>query len=98
MSLDSPTVFVNNKPQIDRLGTSNVAPLVVNGQINPALAANNIQVLKDTHGKTAHLSAADFAALELYMRSLSSNVRQDGSAPQPTPTPDNRRSGSRKMR
>jgi hypothetical protein len=40
-----------------------VAPLVVrvNGQrqINPALAASNIQVIKDTHGKILQLSARD---------------------------------------
>ena len=48
----------NGKPLIDQLGTSNLAPLVGGGQINPALAANNIRVIKETHGKTSHLSAA----------------------------------------
>jgi hypothetical protein len=51
-----------------------VAPLIVvtNGtrQINPALAANGIQVIKDTHGKTSHLSAADFNDLCMYLKSL----------------------------
>ena len=59
---------------IDQLGTSKLAPLVVvnNGvrQINPALAANNIAVIKDTHGKTSHLSAADIEALSMYLKSL----------------------------
>jgi hypothetical protein len=53
-----------------RLGTSNVAPLTIGGQINPALAANKIQVIKDTHGKTSHLSASDFDALIAYLKSL----------------------------
>ena len=35
------------QPQIDRLGTSNVAPLLVGGQINPALSQNHIQVIKE---------------------------------------------------
>jgi hypothetical protein len=39
-------------------------------QINPALAANNIAVIKDTHGKTSHLSAADIDALSMYLKSL----------------------------
>ena len=53
VSLDSPfTRQSNGSFEIDRLGTSNVAQLVVNGQINPQLAANNIQVIKETHGKT----------------------------------------------
>src|SRR6185503_20512973 len=71
VSLDSP--FVTNPDgtaQIDRLGTSNVIPLVIGGQINPALAANNVQVIKDTHGKTSHLSASDLEALEMYVKSL----------------------------
>ncbi len=87
VSLDSPTVLENGKPQIDRLGTANLAPLIVNGQINPALAANHIQMIKDTHGQTAQLSAADLAALEMYLRSLSSQPKQDGSTPAPPPTP-----------
>lgn len=71
VSLDSPFVKgANGKPLIDQLGTSNLAPLLVAGQINPALASNNIRVIKDTHGKTSHLSAGDFEALTLYLRSL----------------------------
>ena len=52
------------------LGTSNVAPLLVGGQINPALSQNHIQVIKETHGKTSQLSPADFDALVLYLKSL----------------------------
>ena len=52
VSLDSPFVTQpDGTLQIDRLGTGNVAPLVVvtNGtrQINPALAANGIRVMAD---------------------------------------------------
>jgi DNA-binding beta-propeller fold protein YncE len=71
VSLDSP--FVTNPDgslQIDRLGTNNLAPLIVNGQINPALAANHIRVIKDTHGMTSQLSAADIDALSKYLLSL----------------------------
>lgn len=71
VSLDSPFVTgPNGRPLIDRLGSDNLAPLVVGGQINPALAANNIRVIKDTHGKTSHLSASDLEALILYLFSL----------------------------
>lgn len=63
---DSPLL----QPLIDQLGTSNLVPLIVGGQINPMLAANNIRVIKDTHGKTSHLSASDLEALTLYLRSL----------------------------
>lgn len=71
VSLDSPFVKgPNGRPLIDRLGSDNLAPLVVGGQINPALAANNIRVIKDTHGKTSHLSASDLEALILYLLSL----------------------------
>jgi DNA-binding beta-propeller fold protein YncE/mono/diheme cytochrome c family protein len=71
VSLDSPTVGnPDGSVQIDRLGTSNVAPLLTGGQINPALAANHIQVIKETHGKTSHLSASDLDALIAYMKSL----------------------------
>ena len=71
VSLDSPFVIdAGGKALIDRLGTSNVAPLVVGQQINPALAASNVQVIKDTHGKTSHLNAADLEALILYLKSL----------------------------
>ena len=83
VSLDSPHVpaanpqtqaYPEGRLQIDRLGSDNLAPIVVvNGgvrQINPALAANNIAVLKDTHGKTSQLSAADIEALSAYLNSL----------------------------
>jgi DNA-binding beta-propeller fold protein YncE len=71
VSLDSPFAkAANGKPLIDQLGTSNLVPLLVGGQINPMLAANNIRVIKDTHGKTSHLSASDIEALMLYLRSL----------------------------
>jgi hypothetical protein len=75
VSLDSPFVEQpDGTVQIDRLGTDNVAPLVVvtggTRQINPALAASGIQVIKDTHGKTSHLSAADFQDLCMYLKSL----------------------------
>jgi hypothetical protein len=71
VSLDSPFVtLADGTFEIDRLGTSNVAPLTIGGQINPALAANKIQVIKDTHGKTSHLSASDFDALIAYLKSL----------------------------
>ena len=71
MSLDSPFVQQQDgTPQIDRLGTSNVAPLLVGGQINPALNQNHIQVIKETHGKTSQLSQADIDALAVYLKSL----------------------------
>ena len=71
VSLDSPFVNgANGRPLIDRLGSNNLAPLIVGGQINPALAANNVRVIKDTHGKTSHLSASDLEALILYLLSL----------------------------
>jgi hypothetical protein len=38
--------------------------------VNPDLATNHIQVIKDTHGKTSNLSAADIDALIAYMKSL----------------------------
>jgi hypothetical protein len=83
VSLDSPFVrkagsdpafdaaaYPEGRLQVDQLGTNNVAPLVVGGQINPALAANHIRVITDTHGKTSHLSASDIEALSMYLRSL----------------------------
>jgi DNA-binding beta-propeller fold protein YncE len=81
VSLDRPvrvappdTAYPEGRLELDRLGTGNVAPLVVTvdgrRQINPALAANNIRVIKDTHGKTSHLSAQDIEALSAYLRSL----------------------------
>ncbi|HYE14015.1 MAG TPA: Calx-beta domain-containing protein, partial [Pyrinomonadaceae bacterium] len=80
VSLDSPTVVENGKPQIDRLGTNNLAPLVSGGQINSALAASGVRVIKDTHGKTSHLSAADIDALEAYLFSLSMSRPLDSSS------------------
>jgi DNA-binding beta-propeller fold protein YncE len=71
VSLDSPFAGEpDGTVQIDRLGTSNVAPLVAGGQINPALNASGVAVIKDTHGKTSHLSASDVDALILYLKSL----------------------------
>ena len=75
VSLDSPFVTLpEGNPQVDRLGTSNLAPLIVTvdgqRQLNPDLAANHIQVIKDTHGKTSHLSESDVDALTLYLLSL----------------------------
>lgn len=71
VSLDNPTAkAANGDPLIDQLGTANLAPIVVGGQINPTLAANNIQIIRDTHGKTSHLTADDLEALELYLKSL----------------------------
>jgi DNA-binding beta-propeller fold protein YncE len=78
VSLDSPhvavsgpsTAYPDGRLQIDRLGTRNVAPLIVGGQINPALATNQIMVIKDTHGQTSTLSAGQIDALSAYLRSL----------------------------
>jgi hypothetical protein len=83
VSLDSPFIrkggsdpaydavaYPEGRLHLDQLGTRNVAPLVVNGQINPALAANHIRVIPDTHGNTSHLSASDIDALAMYLRSL----------------------------
>ncbi len=71
VSLDSPAVVENGRAQIDKLGTSNLAPLVAGGQINPQLAAAGVRVIKDTHGKTSNLSAEEIDALEAYLNSLS---------------------------
>lgn len=62
--------YPEGKLDIDRLGTSNLAPLLSNGSINPSLAANHIAVIKDTHGKTSHLSPSDLNALIMYVMSL----------------------------
>lgn len=81
VSLDAPTqvsppstAYPDGRLQVDQLGTTNLAAVVVinNGvrQINPALATNHIQVIKDTHGKTSQLSQADLDALILYVMSL----------------------------
>jgi len=83
VSLDSPfnkkpgrnpafdvVAYPEGRLEIDQLGTSNVVPLIVGGQINPALAANHIRVIADTHGKTSHLAATDIEALSMYLKSL----------------------------
>ena len=71
VSLDSPFVQQpDGTLQIDRVGTGNLAPLVINGAINPALAANRIAVIPDTHGKTSHLGNSDIDALAKYLMSL----------------------------
>lgn len=81
ISLDAPTqvappdvAYPDGRLLVDQLGTGNLAPLIVitNGQrqINPALAAGHVQVIKDTHGKTSQLSQADLDALIAYVMSL----------------------------
>jgi hypothetical protein len=71
VSLDSPFVTTDDGTlEIDQLGTDNVIPLTVNGQINPALATSHVQVIKDTHGKTSHLSSSDIDAIIAYVKSL----------------------------
>ncbi|MGH9887391.1 MAG: hypothetical protein ACREBE_17815, partial [bacterium] len=81
VSLDAPTQvaapdvgYPDGRLLVDQLGTANLAPVIVvnNGQrqINPALATNHVQVIKDTHGKTSQLSAADIEALAAYVTSL----------------------------
>jgi DNA-binding beta-propeller fold protein YncE len=81
VSLDAPTqisapdaAYPDGRLQVDQLGTTNLAPLVTitNGtrQINPALAAGHVQVIKETHGKTSQLSQADLDALIAYVMSL----------------------------
>lgn len=62
--------YPEGRLELDQLGTSNVAPLVVGGRINPVLAANNIRVIPDTHGKTSHLTAHDIEAISMYLKSL----------------------------
>ncbi len=76
VSLDSPFVNgPNGRPLIDRLGSDNLAPLIAGGQINPALAGNNIRVINDTHGKTSQLSASDLEALMMYLFSLDGKAK-----------------------
>ena len=71
VSLDSPFApGPGGRSLIDQLGTNNLAPLVVGRQMNPGLAANNVRVIKDTHGKTSHLSESDVNALIAYLKSL----------------------------
>ena len=62
--------YPEGRLELDQLGTKNVAPLVVGGRLNPALAVNGIRVIRDTHGKTSHLSATDIEALSMYLKSL----------------------------
>jgi DNA-binding beta-propeller fold protein YncE len=77
VSLDAATqvlppnaAYPDGRLVVDRIGSDNLAPVVVNGQINPALSASNIRVIKDTHGRTSQLTEADLQALELYLKSL----------------------------
>ncbi len=83
VSLDSPFVlkagrnpeydraaYPEGRLELDQLGTSNVAPLILGGQINPALAARGVRVIRDSHGMTSHLSATDVEALSMYLKSL----------------------------
>jgi hypothetical protein len=70
VSLDSPFVQSGGRAMIDRLGSDNLAPLISAGQINPTLAASGVRVIKESHGKTSHLSAGDLDALILYLKSL----------------------------
>ncbi len=71
--------------RIDRLGSDDLAPLVVGGQINPVLAANNIGVIKKTPGKTSHLSASDLDALILYLKALDRRTIMPSTTGSPTP-------------
>jgi DNA-binding beta-propeller fold protein YncE len=77
VSLDPPTrisapdvAYPDGRLIVDRIGSDNLAPLVSGGQVNPTLAASNVRVIKDTHGKTSHLSASDIDALIMYLESL----------------------------
>ena len=82
VSLDRPTpvtgpnaAYPEGRLLVDRLGTSNLAPLLsldAAGKrvINPALQAAGVTVILETHGKTGHLTAADIEALSMYLRSL----------------------------
>jgi DNA-binding beta-propeller fold protein YncE len=62
--------YPQGRLEIDKLGTANLIPLLIGNQLNPNLAANGVRAIKDTHGKTSHLSAADIEALEMYLLSL----------------------------
>jgi len=46
--------------------------VITNGQrqVNPALAASHVQMIRDTHGKTSRLSQADLDALIACVTSL----------------------------
>lgn len=67
MAAAADVAYPDGRLLVDQIGTGNLAPIIVTtgGQraINPALAANHIQVIKDTHGKTSQLSQADLDAL-----------------------------------
>ena len=61
--------------QIDRLGSDNLAPLIVvnSGRAHDQPGARRQQhrrCIKDTHGKTSQLNAADIEALSMYLKSL----------------------------
>jgi DNA-binding beta-propeller fold protein YncE/cytochrome c peroxidase len=62
--------YPEGRLELDQLGTSHVAPLLVGGRINPALAANHIRVIPDTHGRTSHLGDHDLEAIAMYLKSL----------------------------
>lgn len=62
--------YPDGRLMLDRMGSNNLAPLILNAQINPVLAPNQIRVIKDTHGKTSNLSASDIDALAMYLTSL----------------------------
>ena len=82
VSLDRPTqvtgpnaAYPEGRLLVDRLGTSNLAPLIAldaagRRSINPALQAAGVTVISETHGRTAHLTAADIEALSMYLLSL----------------------------
>jgi hypothetical protein len=77
VSIDPPTrvsnpdaAYPGGRLLLDRLGTDQLLPLISGGRINGQLASSGIRVIKDTHGKTSHLSEADIEALEMYLRSL----------------------------
>jgi DNA-binding beta-propeller fold protein YncE/cytochrome c peroxidase len=81
VSLDAATqlaapdvAYPDGRLLVDQLGTANLAPVVVvsggQRQINPQLATHQVQVIKDTHGKTSQLSQADLDALIAYLLSL----------------------------
>jgi cytochrome c553 len=77
VSLDAPVVvsppdaaYPGGRLMLDRLGSDNLTPLVVGGQINPALAQSGVRVIENTHGNTSQLSEIDLQALEMYLKSL----------------------------
>ena len=74
VSLDPPTpvtgpsaAYPEGRLLLDQLGTSNLAPLLTGDGsghrfINPRLKDSGITVIRDTHGKTSHLTAEDIEA------------------------------------